>query len=243
MKIRLEEATASQLRAFLLETWGIDTAQNATVKSLRNKLEALEFKADEFDLSEEDAAAAAEELKQGIWSPEHAVAALIAGGMTESDARQLINLAEKGRAAQGLAEAKARGDLPYGPGKEHMYCTINVGVGSGKEGAWDLSLMVNGNRKDIPRGIDWPVSTVFVEDLEHAERIVYEEVFVSNELPRRHVPRRTLKYPFRIVAGPYEHDEYLRRAAIAEEELAVRRGKVTAPAQSPAALLAADLAA
>ena len=242
MKIRLENATAAQLRAFMLATWGVDTAANATVKSLKNKLEALEFKGEEFEISEEEVELATTDLKEGIWTPDHAVAALIEGGMPEPDARQLLNLAEKGRVAQKVAKATSRGEKVYGPGKESMYASISLHAGAGKEGGWDLQVAVNGRRKDIPRAIDWPLPTPFVEALDHTIRIVYEEVYISPELPRRHVPRAVHKYPFQVVAGPYEHGEYLRLAKIAEEELARRRGKITAPAQSPEAALAADMA-
>ena len=122
MKIRLENATASQLRAFILATWGIDTAANATAKSLKNKLVALEFEDEEFEISEEEVDLATTDLKEGIWTPQHAVAALVAGGMSEEDARQLLNLAEKGKAAERVRQAHARGEKPYGPGKEHLYC-------------------------------------------------------------------------------------------------------------------------
>ena len=243
MKIRLENATAAQLRAFILAQWGVDTAANATVKSLTNKLAALGFEGEEFEISEQEVELATTDLKEGIWTPDHAVAALIAGGMPESDARALIGLAEKGKAAESVRKARARGEKPYGPGKEHLYCTVNLHAGSGKEGGWDVQTMVNGRRKDIPRAIDWPIPSAFVEVLDHTIRIVYEEVFISPDLPRRHVPRAVRKYPYDLVAGPYDHDEYLRQSAIAAEALAHLRGKVVAPAQSPEAMLAADMAA
>ena len=242
MKIRIEDATAAQLRAFILTTWGIDTAPNATVKSLKNKLAALDFTAAEFELSEEDAHIAEKDLKEGLWSPDDSLKALIAGGMDEEEARDLLNLAAKGRAAEKHAERVASGEKVYGVGKEHLYCTIRINPGTGKEGGFPVFVRGKSGRKDVPRGIDWPVDTTVVEALDHAVRVEYDEVVIRPDLPRRYVPRSVHRYPFQVVDGPYDHDEYLRRVPVAEAARREQLGSLPDTASSPETAHLSDLA-
>ena len=242
MKIRLEDADAKQLRAFILTTWGIDTAPNATVKSLKNKLTALGHEADEFELSDEDAAIATKDLREAAWGPEDSLKALTAGGMSEEDAQALLSLAAKGAVAAKQAERVASGEKPYGVGKEDLYCTIRVNPGTGKEGGFPVFVRGKNGRKDVPRGIDWPVETQVVEALDHAERIEYDEVVIRPDLPRRYVPRIVKRYPFQVVDGPYDHDEYMRRVPVAEAMRREQLGSLPDTASSPETAHLSDLA-
>ena len=180
MKVRIEDATAAQIRAFVRAQWAIPTAPNATVKSLRNKLVALEFHDEEFDLYDTDLLALENDGPETETTTEQAVRTLVAAGWSETQARSQLNLVEAQRTATRLRPpSRARGEKPYGPGKENDYFTIHVAVGSEDDGAHDAMLQVNGRRKDVPRGVDWPVNSVYLECLDHAERKVYEEVFHS----------------------------------------------------------------
>ena len=230
MKVRLENATAGQLRAFIKAQWAIPTAPNATVKSLRNKLSMLGFDADEFELFETDEMAIEGDDDTSEATADQAVRTLVASGWDETAARSMLNLAEAGRTAMRLSQvraSRAKGEKPYGPGKEEDYYTVNIASGSEDDGGFDALLQVNGRRKDVPRGVDWPLNSIYIECLDHAERKVYEEVFIRDDLPRRYVPRIVLKYPYQIVDGPYDREEFERRSAEAEAEMRARHGNLT----------------
>lgn len=242
MKVRIEDATAKQLRAYLLAAHKIETAPNATVKSLKNKLATLGFDGTEFELSDADLAAFDADSPKPAFMPDDAVAAMVAGGMDEEDARNIVRMAAEGHEAKQRAAKRVAGEKVYGLGKEHLFATIRINPGEGKEGAFPVFVRGPHGRKDIPRGIDWPVSTQVVEALDHAVRTEYDEVLIAEHLPRIFVPRQVKRYPFAVVDGPYDEEEYRRQSEIAASARAAQLGPTPGMVRSPETAHLADLA-
>ena len=217
MKIKFEDATAGQLRAYILAQWGVDTHPSATVKVLRGKVADLaDSEVTEFELSDDDATILARDDADDAFSDEAKVKGLIAAGMSEADARAYVGIAEK-----AIAMASRDPNKPvYGPDTVGMYATIHIDAGNDKLGNEDVFVAVNGNRLDIPRGVDWPVPCPYIEALAHAEKLVFEMVVDAPHLPRRYVPRKVHEYPFRVVSQPYDRAEAVRVAQQSRAALA-----------------------
>ena len=217
MKVKVEDATAAQLRAYIYSQFGVDTHPSATQKVLRGKLADLaESEITEFELSDDDARNLARDDADGAFDDEAKVRGLVAAGMSEADARAYVGIAE-----EAIARAARDPNKPvYGPDTAHLFATIHIDAGNDKLGNEDVFIAVNGNRIDIPRGVDWPVPCPFVEVLDHAEKMNYDMVVDAPHLPRRYVPRKVKEYPFRVVSQPYDRAEAERVAAQSRAVLA-----------------------
>lgn len=233
MKIRFDEASAAQLRQFLKERYGIDRHHTSTRASLLKVIREVGEAGEEFELTgapsaEPEAAEsrpvngnghADEDDEEPSLSPEALVKALMEQGMAEEQAREIAGLAKN-----AYERKHGPDELPYGPGKEELYVTVNIAKTKDKFGGEDVPVMVNGTRIDIPRGIDWPIRTPFYESLIHSEEISYEEVIIADHLPREFRPRITQSYPVTLVTPvPYDQAEARRVSQAATAELLRKR--------------------
>ena len=228
MKVRFDQATAAQLRSYLKTKYQIERHETATRKTLLGVLRELGEDGETFETGvepgegETDAAAAQAEAERAAqeFDTDLLVQALVAQGMDEPQAVQLAGMTAQARVA---ANARETGERPYGPGKEHMYVTVRIGRKSGKFGDEPIPLGVNGSVVYVPRDIDWPIRTPYLEVLMHAEQIEYDEIMVAPDQPRVHVPRKTLAHPVHFVSpAPYDRSEAMRVANQAQATLAAR---------------------
>ena len=219
MEIRFDDAKPAQLRRFLKERHNIDRHPSATKASLMKVIRDLGHDGDLFEISdvavEVEIDAASGDTPN---TPESIVRALVAQGMDEDEAKEVAGIAQSQHMRKRML---ATGEAPYGPGKENMYVTVRIARGAGKFGNHPVHVSVNGERVDIPRGIDWPIRTPYLEVLMHAEQILYEEVMTAPDQPRQHRPRKVLAYPVEYVSDvPYDRRQAERVAAQAMEAMA-----------------------
>ena len=116
-------------------------------------------------------------------------------GFTKSVAQELL----------GLRGMQKIGDV-FGPGLEDKFVTVNIRRGAEKHGDQAVHVLVNGVRIDIPRGVDWPIRTPFLEALMHSEEIVYDEIKKPEEglIPKKRI---VLSYPVICkTAVPYDRE-------------------------------------
>lgn len=229
MKIKFAEASAAQLRQFLKERYQIDRHHTSTRASLLKVIREVGEKAEEFELGAPpaeaepvqgaDAPAGArpedDDDEQPSLSPEALVNALVDQGMNEDEAREIAGLAKN-----AYERKHAPDELPYGPGKEDLYVTVHIAKTKDKFGGEPVPVVVNGDRIDIPRGVDWPIRTPYYENLMHSEEITYEEIIIAEHLPREYRPKYTQSYPVRLVTPvPYDKAEAQKLAQVAMAEL------------------------
>ena len=233
MKIRFDEASAAQLRAFLKERYGIDRHHTSTRASLLKVIREVGETGEEFELigaptpTEPEAATEArpapgngqaepdDDDEEPSLSPEALVRALMDQGMAEDQAREIAGLAKN-----AYERKHGPDELPYGPGKENLYVTVHIAKTKDKFGGEPVSVVVNGDRIDIPRGVDWPIRTPYFENLMHSEEIVYEEVVIADHLPREYRPKYVQSYPVRLITPvPYDQAEARRVSQVATQEL------------------------
>lgn len=229
MKIRFDEATAAQLRAFLKERYGIDRHHTSTRAALIKVIREVGETAEEFELGTPPAEAEPvqgartaatrrpedDDDEEPSLSPEALVKALMEQGMAEDQAREIAGLAKN-----AYERKHGPDELPYGPGKEKLYVTVHIAKTKDKFGGEPVPVMVNGDRIDIPRGVDWPIRTPYFEALMHSEEITYEEIVIADHLPREYRPKIIQSYPVRLITPvPYDQAEARRVSQIATQEL------------------------
>lgn len=231
MKIRTEEATAAELRQYLKEKHGIDRPPLSNRASLLKTLREVGDTAEEFELAGDAPAAEAadthdpsdEELEReaGTFDAEQLVQALMSQGMPEDEARDVAGLTVN---AQIQKKIRDTDEVPYGPGKEDLYVTVRIRPGQGKFGNEAVPLSVNGSTIHVPRGVDYPIRTPYLECLMHAEQIVYEEILRPDEYGVPHVehrPRKSLTHPVELLTPiPYDREEAERVAQQAKTQMA-----------------------
>lgn len=225
MKIRTEDATAAQLREHFREATGSDIHHLATRLTVLAKLRERGIEpGEEFELknapTDEDDAADEAHVKDV--DRDALVQALVQQGYNEAQARDLAGAtAETHR--RNLA---ANGEPAYGPGKEDLFVTVRIDPGPEKNGRVSMApvpVCVNGERIDIPRGIDWPIRTPFLEALEHAENITYDLVQPTPDDQPKLVPHMAKAYPFQLLTPvPYDQAQAERVAEKAKATLAER---------------------
>lgn len=250
MRVKIADAKASDLRKYLKEKYGIDRPPSATRASLLKVLRDMGDMPEELVL-EGDAPAPAElvhgdgiaakvpashdptdeelEAEASTFDPEVLVQSLMSQGMDEDEAKEVAGLT---KTAHLQKQFRDMDEVPYGPGKEHLYVTVNIRPGKGQYGHRPIPLSVNGEVIYVPRGIDYPIRTPYLECLMHAEEIHYEEVLVADEygVPfTEHRPRKSLTHPVSLVTPiPYDREEAERVGAKAEAQMAAI-AKNTAP--------------
>lgn len=204
MKVRIEQATAKQLRHYLTEHLEIDVYERATRKVMMAKLNEAEPGVQEIEVSEEFAAA------NPVAAQQHAPA--MAESQTQVTAQTLVkSLMEQGMSEQeALRIAAVTVDHMGGTSRaptpeeaEKMWCTIRIARGSGKFGNEPIPVGVNGNIQWIPRGENWEVRLPFVATLRNAVSTEYDEVLESDGITTRHVPREVTPYPLEYESAPY----------------------------------------
>ena len=218
MKIKFEDATAGELRLYLKEVYNVDRPPTSNKKSLLNTLNDLGEKRMDFELKGNPAgsdegyrdptdAELDAEAKTAL-SPEMLIESYMAMGMPEQEARELAGDTVNARIARMV---RTSGEMPYGPGKEHLYVTVNVAPAEGKLGNEPVPLSVNGQVINIPRGVDFPIRTPYLECLMHAEQIVYDEIMRRDQNGNptvEHRPRKTPAYPISLITPvPYGRAE------------------------------------
>lgn len=234
MKIPFASATAPQLRQYLKEQFNIDRHPNSGVPSLLKQIqEELGVKDEEFELIAEPeerapaspvhtpAGMAPSEAKHGntgeaAFTPEMVVSTLVAAGMPEDEAREFAGL--KVRKAENTL---AGGPESWGPEHDQMFVTVHIAREKGKFGNEPVFVSVNGDRIDIPRGIDWPIRVPFFLALLDAVEIRFDQVRTGNAHEVKLVPRTTLSYPIQLITPiPYSRDMAVKVAKEAAAELA-----------------------
>ena len=227
MRIRKDEATAAELRQYIKEKHGIERPALSNRKSLLKTLDDLGDTSEDFELQGsapvEHEEPTDEELEReaGTFDPEVLVQGLMAQGMPEDEAKDIAGLTVN---AQIQKQIRDSDEVPYGPGKEHLYVTVRIRAEKGRGGNAPVPVSVNGNTIYIPRGVDQPIRTPFLEALMHAEQIVYEEILRPDEYGTPHTehrPRKSLTYPVELLTPiPYDRDEAEHVAQGAKTQLA-----------------------
>lgn len=235
MKIRFEDASAADLRQYLKERHNIDRPALSNKKSLLKTLRDIGEDGEEFEIAgsgspggkpangaDAHRAPTDEELEReaNSFDPEKLVEALMAQGMAEDEAREVAGLTVNAQIQKQIGD----GEMPYGPGKEDLYVTVRIRPEKGKFGSEPVPLSVNGNLLYVPRGVDFPIRTPYLECLMHAEQIVYEDVVRLDEygVPHhRHVPKKTLTHPVELLTPiPYDRAQAEKVAAKAKLQMA-----------------------
>ena len=206
MKIRLEHATAAQLRQFVAERFHIEVHATATRANCIAKLDSLDpGHGDEIDIDEmpsedetKDALDAANQGPQGEISAERWQQALVDAGMSEASAKAMV----AGNAPTQSSSVSR--DLPTGEDAEKLWCTIRLTEAEGAGGSEPVPVGVNGRVQLIPRGKDVEVRLPYVAVLKNAEKIVYDEHMEADGIRSRMVPRVVPVYPIAFVSEPYD---------------------------------------
>ena len=225
MKIRFDEATAAELRQFLKERFDVTAHHLSKAPSLLKKARDLGATGDDFEIQgspPDDGPTDAElEREAGSFDADKLVAALVAQGMPEDEAKDVAGLTVNAQIQKQLRETD---ELPYGPGKEHLYVTVRIRPERGKFGNEAVPLSVNGNTIWVPRGVDHPIRTPYLECLMHAERIEYEQILRPDEHGTPHVehrPRKSLTHPVELLTPiPYDRAEAEKVAEKAKGQIA-----------------------
>ena len=221
MRIRVEKASAAQLRQYAKEKLGIDmpptTNRANALRILQDVGEAIE----EIVLSDDPPAPAAVDDDDGGAKDKAPaaragdrtamlVSALVEQGMDEDEARVL--------AGETMSVEASRRDLPVGPEAAKMWCTIRLARTEEAGGDEPVPVGLNGIIQLIPRGEDVPVRLPYVEILRHAQKIVYTTVPEADGLRLRYVPHIVPQYPIEAMSAPYS--EVHARKLLAEREAA-----------------------
>lgn len=221
MRIRTDEATAAQLRQHYREATGGDIHPTATRENVLMKLRERDLDpGEEFELKGE-APDEAEDAPKEV-DRDALVQALVQQGYGEAQARDLAGATVETH----RRDLAANGEPAYGPGKEDLYVTVRIDPGQEKNGKVSMApafLVVNGERIDVPRGIDWPIRTPFLEALEHAEVINYQLVQPTPDDEPRLIPHYSKAYPFQLLTPvPYDKAHAAKVAEKAQATLAER---------------------
>ena len=128
--------------------------------------------------------------------PEMLVEMLCAQGMDEEQARKIAD-------RTAIAEQQTRG-LPAGADPMCNWAIIEVQRTEEAGGSDPVQVIPNGMAQLLERGRPIEVRWPYVEVLQHAEKIVYDEKLASDGQHREHIPRVVQTYPFQILEGPYE---------------------------------------
>lgn len=227
MKVRTEDATPAQLREFFREATGSDIHHLVNRATVLAKLRERGIDpGEEFELGAAPAEAEADAPKENV-DRDALVRALVSQGYGERQARDLA-----GATAETVQRRQLdTGAKPYGAGMEDLYVTVRIDPGPEKNGKVSMApvhVAVNGERIDIPRGIDWPIRTPFLEALEHAQRIEYDLVQPSPEVEAKLVPHWVKAYPFSLLT-PVPYDK-AQADSVAERAHAVLAERVQAAA-------------
>ena len=210
MKVNIQKAKANQLRWYLREKFDIDTHATASRANLIAKLARREPGTTDIEvpdahaIAKVDAAEAAEveaakpEPAKGITGidPQMIVDALMAQGMDEKQAQEI--------ATRSVTAENFTRELPEGADTMRHWAKIRIERTEEVGGTDPVPVIPNGQTMLIPRGKDIEVRWPYVEVLQHAEKIVYDEVLDADGMHREHVPRIVQTYPFSILKGPYE---------------------------------------
>ena len=201
--IRVEKAKAAELRQYAREkldvTMPATTNRPNALKLLQDMGEAID--GTEIEISDLDEAAETEQeakedtVTKPVDRTDALMAALIATGMDESEAKHLA-----GRAVQ---EEAATRPFPTGPEADQMFCTIRLARTEEAGGEEAVPVGVNGDVMLVPRGEDVPVRLPYVEVLRHAQKIVYTQRLEEDGLRIRYIPHIVPRYPIESMSAPY----------------------------------------
>lgn len=208
MRIRFDQATAEQLRQHLKERFGVKAHNFAKPPSLIRQIQDLDPGCGEdFELTDAVAGAPVAELHReeqrqpdpGLSDTQKLINALMEQGMPQDEAEHL--------AGRTMMVRQGNREMPTGEEFNRAWFTIEVKRTEEAGGNDPVPVSVNGINQLIPRGEHVPVRAPYVEVLQHAEKIVYDEVMEADGIRSRMVPRVVQQYPFDIVAGPYGEEE------------------------------------
>ena len=214
-KVKLDQATARQLRWHLQDKTGIEIHKTASAALIRKKLEECQVFEPEFevpdqlvDTKEHEAEPRARFDETAILNAtmeereELIVRALVESGMPRDQALALVGSAPRPRRSGSVNPT-----LPTGPGAEKMWCTIVIAVSEQQGGDQPVPAGVNGVVQFIPRGKECEVRVPFVEVLMHAQEIVYDPVMEPDGINTRLVPRVVQSYPLQYCSEAYRKED------------------------------------
>ena len=196
MKVAIDKASARQLRWYLNEKYGLDQHKTASKANMLAKLRKYEQSSKDIDVPDNatlakieqvDDAEAAEAAPapvngkgavKGI-DPEMLVEMLVAQGLDEDQARKIADRTT-------VAEQQTRG-LPAGGDPMRHWAIIEVQRTEEAGGSDPVQVIPNGMAQLLERGRPIEVRWPYVEVLQHAEKIVYDEkLSLGRDAPRAH---------------------------------------------------------
>ena len=199
MRIAIKDATAAQMRNYVAEKYGIDVHHTSNRASMLAKLRDLDpGHGEDIDLKEDvsETALEPETGKQAEQSEYEKV--LTAAGMPEDEIKALFD------GTYVVQTSAGRRELPTGPEADKLWCTLRLARSEGVGGNDPVPVGLNGRIQLIPRGEDVEVRVPYVEVLQHAQKIIYDEVMEADGIRSRMVPRVVPNYPIEHLSAPYE---------------------------------------
>ena len=230
MRVRLDDATAEQLREFYRTEYAAQIHDTASRKTVLAKLEGAGFAGDAIEVPDAPAVrqdAGHEPQVDATTEAEKAVKALMDAGWGEAEARRMCGFPDGGGRpvdAQGEASIERRlVEMGYSRKAAHRvapmtshrqldalpddaaqhWVTIHVQPSNSEENEPPRQFTsVNGRAQFIPRGQDAEVRVPFLNVLLDAEKFVYDQVEEPDGL-RRSLKRRVVEqYPVTFVSAP-----------------------------------------